>query len=114
MRQQRGGPLQRYQGGCLLACLQSGRAHISLALDTCAASQTDHTSRRVSCRYGLLAKRHPEVPEYRLHWAQSLCRAGGFGEAARAAAAVDGFAQVASRAAVPCQHVRKRVSMCTC
>ena len=45
------------------------------------------------CRYWELARRFPEVPRYQLYWAQSLCKAGMFADASRAAAAVEGFPQ---------------------
>jgi hypothetical protein len=46
-----------------------------------------------TCRYQGLAQRFPEVPQYHLYWAQSLCKAGLFAEASRAAAGVHGFQQ---------------------
>ncbi len=44
--------------------------------------------------YEALAARCPAVPEYRLYWAQSLAKAGQWGEAARVAASVEGFQKV--------------------
>ena len=45
------------------------------------------------CRYESLAAHYPDVPEYRLHWCQSLDKAGMSVEASRGAAGVEGFAQ---------------------
>lgn len=44
--------------------------------------------------YEALAARCPATPEYRLYWAQSLAKAGQWGEAARVAASVEGFQKV--------------------
>lgn len=43
--------------------------------------------------YEALATHHPGVPEYALYWAQSLYKAGLFGEASRCMAGVEGLAQ---------------------
>ncbi|KAI3430438.1 hypothetical protein D9Q98_005033 [Chlorella vulgaris] len=43
--------------------------------------------------YAGLAHRYRDVPQYQLYWAQSLCKAGLFNEAIRAAAAIEGFPQ---------------------
>ena len=43
--------------------------------------------------YEALTTRCPGVPEYRLYWAQSLAKAGQWGEAKRVAASVEGFHQ---------------------
>lgn len=43
--------------------------------------------------YEALTARCPGVPEYRLYWAQSLAKAGQWGEAMRAAASLEGFQQ---------------------
>lgn len=41
-------------------------------------------------------QRCPGVPQYQLYWAQSLCKAGRYAEASRAAAGVEGLTQVRS------------------
>lgn len=51
------------------------------------------TAALVCCRYAGLAHRYRDVPQYQLYWAQSLCKAGLFNEAIRAAAAIEGFPQ---------------------
>ncbi|KAL4422716.1 hypothetical protein ABPG75_008913 [Micractinium tetrahymenae] len=74
----------------VLRLAPGSRAALSL-LAYCYYQQEEYEA--AAERYGVLVERHPEVPEYRMHWAQSLCKAGRFAEAARAAAAVDGFTQ---------------------
>ena len=47
--------------------------------------------------YEALVARCPAVPAYRLHWAQSLAKAGRYAEAAGVAASVEGFPQASWR-----------------
>lgn len=84
-----------------LACLLA-RSHVFLhsptpALLSCPAMALP--------RYEALTQRCPGVPEYRLHWAQALCKAGRYAEAARAAAGVLGHEQAVRQlqAAIQCE-----------
>lgn len=69
----------------------SSRAAVSL-LAHCYYRQEEYEA--AAQAYEALAARCPATPEYRLYWAQSLAKAGQWGEAARVAASVEGFQKV--------------------
>lgn len=59
----------------------------------CARIPSPLSSPACNPSYEALTQRCPGVPEYRLHWAQALCKAGRYGEAARTATSVEGQEQ---------------------
>ena len=78
------------------APVASSRVLPSTHLPTCLAARPAP----IPCppaRYEALAQRYPAVPEYQLYWAQSLCKAGLFAEAGRAAAGVEGLQQASTQ-----------------